>query len=389
MSAHAAGGRSLTVSDAGRVRSSIRTALSRVGGSLESDGDAYVIDLSSLDDRKLVTKRQAALQTTASLLFQVDDAVPIVARLPETPRGRRALAASGLMFALVQHHARFDEEPGADDPESLFSAAGLHRLAKYESWSQTFTPFDVELREFMLGAARPDADATRRADSLAGRGLGTFDDDFAAFVNPHELPLGSELSAISEVAAPWLRRLLDRGREDAVADVRWALMLLGHALDNIREHAFLELADARSLVTLGIVDVGSQKMCRLQILDNGIGIPASLRRQVGSETADSHGAGGLLSLAVHGHEDGYDPLLSWGRGQGLPEMRRLTGVLGGRLSITTSGPDGSMITILCEGDQPSEPYADLVPIVGTIVTLWIPLSRATTSAADPQEELDL
>lgn len=385
----------MTVSDAGRVRSSIKSVLSGVGIDFDLTSDRYLFDLSGLDDRLLIEKRQAALQTTASLLFRVGDDIPIVARLPEEKRSRRALAASGLMFALVQHHARFDEpEHGADaDSESLFPSTGLHRLGSYESWKHTFTPFDVELRRFMLGAGAPDTEAVKRAKSSASRGLGTYDTDFAAFVNPHELPVGKELAAISELAAPWFTRLLSTGRVNAASDVRAALALLGHALDNVREHAFLDLAEARSLVTLGLVEIGDQRMCRLQILDNGIGVPASLAPQLEMETGriDRKKAEELLSLAIHGRREGYDPLLRWGRGQGLPEMRRLTGKLGGRLTISTSGPGDSMVAIDCDGDQSSEPYSDLVPVTGTIVTLWVPLSRQIGDAPslEPQEKLAL
>lgn len=384
----------MTVSDAGRVRSSIRSVLSGVGIDIDLTADTYLIDLSSLDHRLLVDKRQAALQTTASLLFRVENEIPIVARLPEEKRSRRALAASGLMFALVQHHAQFDEPPSTEeDADSLFPSAGLQRLTSYDSWMRTFTPFDVELRQFMLGAPSPDSDGAKRARSSASRGLGTYDTDFAAFVNPHELPLGTELAAISEVAAPWFRRLLSTGRIDAASDVRAALTLLGHALDNVREHAFKDLESARSLVTLGLVEVGDQRMCRMQILDNGVGIPASLAPQIDLDLGalDRTAAEELLGLAIHGRRDGYEPLLRWGRGQGLPEMRRLTGQLGGRLTVSTSGPSGSMVAIGCDGDQPSEPYSDLVPVTGTIVTLWVPLSRSVAGdvAGASQDELAL
>jgi hypothetical protein len=384
----------VAVSDAGRVRSSIRSVLSGVGIDFESTADSYVIDLSDLDHQLLVGKRQAALQTTASLLFRVGHDIPIVARLPEEKRSRRALAASGLMFALVQHQAHFDEPTHSEDEsESLFPSAGLQRLETYDSWRHTFTPFDVELREFMLGVSAPESETAKRAQSSASRGLGTYDTDFAAFVNPHELPLGTELAAISELAAPWFRRLLSTGRVDAASDVRSALALLGHALDNVREHAFRDLTGARSLVTLGLVESGDQRLCRMQILDNGVGIPASLAPQLGAEAIpiNRRSAEELLSLAIHGRRDGYDPLLRWGRGQGLPEMRRLTGKLGGRLTISTSGPGDSMIAIDCDGDQPSEPYSDLVPVTGTIVTLWVPLSRQVVSDTSRplQEELAL
>ena len=383
----------MTVSDAGRVRTSLKSVLDTAGLVLLDEDDGYHIDLTGLDEQAIFGKRQFALQTTASLLFRVGVDVPIVARLPLEARSRRALAASGLMFALVQHDAKFDDPKRVEEQsdDALFSSSELRRLTSFDAWRHTFTPFNTKLRDLLLGSSSLRSDAERRAASSAGRGLGVYDSDFTAFVNPHELRLGTELAAISELAAPWFTRLMSEGRAHAADDVHRALLLLGHALDNIQEHAFDDPEDARSLVTVGRVDVGDNKMCRLQVMDNGVGIPTTLARQLDREIGDRKAAEELLSIAVHGSQDGYDPLLLWGRGQGLPEMRRLTGELGGSLNISTSGPGDSLVSISCEGDQASEPISDLIPVTGTIVTLWVPLSSELQAGSESwvQEAIEL
>lgn len=376
-----------------RVRTELRRVLGEAGAVVEVDaaGD-YHLDLTGLDHHLLVPRRQAALQTTASLLFAVDPEVAITAKLPHEPKSRRILSATGLMFALVDHEAAFEgtdisgaPDQGYDEEEGLFPISDLKRLSKFESWRQTFTPFDPGLRQLRLGAGSDVSKLLRGRHTM--REIGVYDQELSAFVNPHNLPQATALQDIGQVAEPWLHKLLDDEKASTDKVVSVALELTEHALDNVRQHAFVTQASKRSLVTVGQVQVANQQMFRLQILDNGVGIPASLGAQIGETVSDRLRAEELVSLAVRGNLDDDAPLLPWGRGQGLPRMRDLSAEVGGILTIATRGPNHSQVLISCEGERPSQPYSDLVPVAGTVVTLLVPTQTTAVLADQPIEEL--
>lgn len=374
-----------------RVRTELRRALRAAGVGVDMDADHYHLDLSELDRHSLVPRRQAALQTTASLLFSVDPHIAISARLPVEPKSRRILSATGLMFALVEHSAEFEDsestETGipAEDVDALFPISDLRRLSRFESWRTTFTPFDPGLRELRLGASAGVSLSEGSKRTL--REIGVYDRDLSAFVNPHHLPPSTAIQDIAQMAEPWLFKLLDDERNNADKVVSVALELLDHALDNVREHAFGDQPIKRSLVTVGQVEVSDRQMFRLQIMDNGMGIPASLSSQMSETVTDRASAEHLVSLAVKGNTDDDEPLLPWGRGQGLPRMRELSAQVNGILTIATRGPSGSQILITCEGDKPSRPYSDLVPVAGTVVTLVVPTQETPIEVDEPIREL--
>lgn len=370
-----------------RVRIELRRVLAEAGAGVDIDSSGYHLDLTGLDHHSLVQRRQAALQTTASLLFAVDPEITITAKLPHAPKSRRILSATGMMFALVDRSANFeeteDDDPG-DDNEGLFPASDLKRLSRFDSWRTTFSPFDPGLRTLRLSDSAV-LSGERHRHSL--REIGVYDRELSAFVNPHQLPQMTALQDIGEVAEPWLHKLLADEKRSPDKVVSVALELTEHALDNVRQHAFLVRTSKRSLVTVGQVEVSGQQMFRLQILDNGVGIPASLSRQLGEDAADRRRAEELVALAVRGNTDAGEPLLAWGRGQGLPRMRELAADVGGILTIATRGPNESQILVTCDGDKPSQLYSDLVPVAGTVVTLLVPTHGAAPLGDEPIEEL--
>jgi hypothetical protein len=372
-----------------RVRIELRRALRQAGVTVDVDADHYHLDLSELDHHALVQRRQAALQTTASLLFSVDTHIAISAKLPLEPKSRRILSATGLMFALVEHSAVFEEstetEAPANEVDALFPISDLLRLSTFDSWRTTFTPFDPGLRQLRLGSGKGLGAGEVTHRSL--REIGVYDKDLSAFVNPHHLPPSTAIQDIAQMAEPWLFKLLDDERNNADKVVSVALELLEHALDNVREHAFGSQPGKRSLVTVGQVEVGDRQMFRLQIMDNGVGIPASLSSQINEAVSDRARAEHLVSLAVEGNTEDDSPLLPWGRGQGLPRMRELSAQVDGILTIATRGPSGSQILITCEGDRPSQPYSDLVPVAGTVVTLLVPTQEPSIAVDEPISEL--
>lgn len=370
----------------------MKSQVEEAGGAFEASNDGFEINFTGLDHVRLTARRHVALRTIASLMFRFDDAARVSAVLPESPRTRRALASSGLMFALVHQHAnlRYESREDAAEP-GLVPASQFARLTSSSSWRRSFSPHDSEIRDLLLGTGRESA--VREAESYRRfRGLGVIDREFTAFVNPHELPPGTELRSISNVATPWLTSFLAaESVEYGDAKVAHAVELLGHALDNVREHAFEPGMDAASLVTMGKVRSGDRDWCELQVLDNGIGIAASLARQLGEIVSGPAHAEQLLSRAVLG-DDEAGSLLAYGRGMGLPRMRVLARLMGGILTITSSAPEGAQISIRCQGDKPSLPMRDLVPVVGTIISLALPLDGGSQVRNDddthvPEQEM--
>jgi len=362
-----------------RLRTHLRYVLEHAGLSVDAEGDELSLDLRGLDRTSQSQRRDTALRTAAGLLLSPNNHSAIVAQLPEEARGRRALAASGLMFALAECHARVSEARPASEEWALFTENAVDRLTSFESWRESYTPFDYQLRELML----PDQPDTR----AHGAGLGIFDNDFVAFVNPHQLTPGTELRAIASVASPWFARLLAHEKAEDSRTVARTMEILGHALDNVRDHAFEQFDTARSLVTMGVVATGGRAYYQVQILDNGVGIPHSIGSQIGEPIKDVRRALELVGQVVHGGSDEYEPVLPPGRNLGLPAMRNLAGNLGGELTITTAGPDGSQIAMDCVGSKPSDPRADLIPVAGTVVSLRVPLPEPSAGENESRVEL--
>jgi anti-sigma regulatory factor (Ser/Thr protein kinase) len=359
------------------LRTSMKSVLAGAGLAArdEDEGRAVVLDFTALDEQATRERRQEALQTMASLLLRGTSGTGLKAMLPRDPAGQRALASSGLMFALVDSGAQLfvAEAKGAAPVQGeLVDAAGYQQLL-LDAWAPDFNRFDARLRDAAVGSAGALVAEGATALANAQIAMTVADDDFLALLNPHRTNAGMILAHAETVASPFLRRVARRATAEQ-STASEVLVVLGEALENVDAHAFrgIDVDRRRSLVTIEQVRAGGQDHLRVRIVDNGIGIPARLAQQLGETEPDQKRATKLVELAV----GGLDDRLPGARGRGLSEMRRAAAVLQGRLTVATAGTGGTQITVRCRGDKPAEPLTDLVPVAGTVITLDAPLLPA-------------
>ena len=367
----------MTVTDDARVRSSLNSVLSAAGMASTFDDDEVQIVLTALDDQPAAAAKQRALQTSASLLFRLHQDLPITAVLPHRLAAQRAIASSGLLFALVQHDAQLvfahhENEPGQ---QSMFADIPFDHLLSERSWRNDFSAYDTDLRNLLLHSTETGPDPVLQK-AFSGSHLGIVDTNFVAFVNPHGLPQAEAIVAIGELASPWLHRTARKDLADGETAVTAVLDVLTEAFENVMQHAFDGAQVPRSLITIGRTPSHHHEVLRIQILDNGVGLPHSIARRLGEPPPTMQRARELVDLAVNA--DGSTPPLPGARGRGLPRMRDLTAALGGHLDITTAGPNSTQITVECAKDKPATALSDKVPVTGTIVTAYFPM----TSTAD-------
>ncbi len=311
--------------------------------------------------------------------------------MPAEDPGRRALAGCGVLFALAQTKAELQLTPADLQVDSggaqlaLADDAAFRRLVSDTAWAKDFTPFATEIRDAVFGMK---ATTTAR--------LGVVDSDhFVALVNPHRLPSASLIREVSSLIGNWIRKALAvntvTDEDDGVAEPgpdmssladaaegssNRMLKILAEALENCVQHAWIDATPKRSLITVEKVRAASERFLRLQVLDNGIGIPASLADKRGETVSSSAEAETLVESATVPHGSG----LPGGRGRGLPNMRALAADLGGNLSLATCGPDDTQVVLQCKADNSALPYSDKLPVAGTIVTLRVPLDSLAADA---------
>ena len=317
------------------------------------------LDFSKLDYESTRGSRQEALRKVAGLALRLDRGVRVVVTTPSRHAGQVALAASGLLFAFAQHSdAEFIEARESTQGE-LIDAAPYRRLLDATAWRRGFSANDKALRDALISGV---TEARVRA-------AGVLDDDFIALVNPHLEPGMTAARDVAGLVRPMVGQFAEDA-DDRGTFVSNVLSVLGEALENVGLHAFRGVSDRLSLITLGRVRPGGADTLRVQVLDNGIGIPESIARYRGEDLPDLARGKELLELAINASGE---PLLPGGRGRGLPRMRELAGRVGGELTVMTAGPDDTLLTVECKSAKPAEAFADKLPLPGTIVTLQVPL----------------
>ena len=216
--------------------------------------------------------------------------------------------------------------------------------------------------------SRPDLGAVWTSGSRAATealfaeqdpaGAGAFGRRYATFVNP-QLSSGAEGHPdVVFLVRRWLTQRL--GEALAEPTVRALVAAVGASLDeligNVQEHAACEKTPYPDCLVR--VSVTPDDGIRCSVIDNGVGIAASLATKVTGDGSDDP-----LVRLIEGQLPGWDA----GRGVGLTRVRQIVGEVGGRLLIATD----HMRLVATAGESARATDASFA-LRGTLVDLTLP-----------------
>lgn len=360
------------------LSSSLSEVFDSAGLAFLNDAGNVSLDFRVMDDEPTRSRRLDLLRTSAGLLMRLERTENVVAHLPRRVAGQRALAATGVMFALAELEATFEFDeptPSASGQLAMSDDAPMRALVSKSAWQRDFSPAARNVRDALF-AHTGDTDAPRlhRAATIS-------DDEFVAIVNFHRVQSATLVAEMRRAVSPWLRQRTPhdpaRGEDEhssrrlRAEDIERLLQVIDEAVENVVLHAFgSDLSPRRSLLTVERLHHGSGDSLRVQVLDNGAGIPATLGPKLGAPATSVREAQRLVDQLMNSLGE---PTLRGGRGLGIQHMCDLAGELNATLTLTTAGPDDTQITLRCRDGAPAMSTSDLIPIAGTIVTLLVPV----------------
>lgn len=312
------------------------------------DSDLIVLDLSEqasgVVNPSAVRLDAIQLLLLSNLLAGARASVELDVVLPDSATITRAIARTPLWATVANHR-------------------GLQHMDGLRSWTGAWNPHDRDQLSEML--------------QVSPESMGPCQDSLLTLINPHCRPVSTLARDVRGIVDPWLnRRFIPAGRNsDQDAALRAIERVMTELAENVGDHAY---GEAVSRSTQSICQLfttrggGERSMNRFVIttMDNGIGIPRSVRRRRSDLNGES-----ALRFALAGKLT-HDADRKWG----LSNVRNIVAANpGSKFQLLTSHREDRGHALLCTvvGDTVDIVEWRWMPIVGTIAYAQLALPVPT------------